>query len=208
MSIVLSLAAIFFLLVGNELWRKRRASHSEHHRKLIHIGVGTFVAFWPLYMSWNVIRLISIAFLVGVLISRSLKIFASIHEVERFSLGEVCFALAVGTLTFITKADWIYIACLLQMSLADGMAAIVGLHWGKHNSYRVFTAKKSIAGTTAFFVTSLTIFLIAKFASAAVVPIWVLLVASLIATLVENIALYGLDDLFLPVIAAVILTRL
>lgn len=208
MYLLLSLAAVALLLVVNEMWWRRKASHSEHHRKLVHMLVGTFVAFWPYYLNWTEIRLVSLAFLVGVALSKVLNIFASIHEVERFSLGEICFALSVGALTFITHQDWIYTASLLQMSLADGMAAIVGLHWGQNNSYKVFGSKKSLAGSLAFLIVSLAILITAKYLSGSNLALWLIPVAALIATGVENIAIYGLDDLLLPLVTAIILTRL
>lgn len=208
MYLLLSMAAVGVLLLGNEFWWRHKASHGEHHRKLVHMLVGTFVAFWPFYLSWTDIRIISLAFLLGVALSKGLNIFASIHEVERFSVGEICFALSVGVLTFITHTDWIYAASILLMSLADGAAAIVGLHFGRNNSYKVFGYKKSLAGTGTFFIVSLAILFAAKFMSGSSIALWVIPVASIIATGVENITIYGFDDLFLPVVTAVILTRL
>ncbi len=207
MYVLLSLAIIGLLLVSNELlWRKKEA-HTEHQRKIIHIIVGTFVAFFPLYMSWNDIRLISLAFLLVVILSKTFNIFGSIHRVERFSLGEICFALAIGVLTFISTSDWIYIASILQMSLADGLAAIAGVNLGKNNSYKIFGATKSIAGSLTCFVVSLVILIIASAAAQIHISFGVLLFASVIATAVENIAIYGLDNIFLPLAVAFILTR-
>ena len=103
MYVILSLALIAILLISNELLWRKKSTHKEHQRKIAHILIGTFAAFFPLYMSWTDIRLISLAFLVVVILSKFLNIFSSIHQVERFTLGEICFALAVGGLTFITK---------------------------------------------------------------------------------------------------------
>ena len=207
MFVLLSLALIAALLIANELIWRKKDTHQEHQRKIIHIVVGSFAAFFPLYMSWTDIRLISLAFLVVVGLSKALNIFSSIHQVDRFSLGEICFALAVGGLTFITSTDWIYIASLLQMSLADGLAAIVGVNFGKNNSYKVFGATKSVVGSLTCFIVSLAILIITVLISNAHINFWILVMASLIATIVENIAVYGLDNLFLPLVVAVILSR-
>ena len=174
----------------------------------MHIIVGTFVAFFPLYMSWTDIRLISLAFLVVVGLSKVLNIFGAIHQVERFSIGEICFALAVGALTFITKSDWIYTASILQMSLADGLAAVIGVRFGKSNSYKVFGVVKSIAGTLTCFVVSLLVLFIVVAISGVKINPGILVFASVIATAVENIGVYGLDNLFLPLAVAFILIRL
>lgn len=205
MYIFLSLAAIAGLLIANELWWRYRDTHKEHPRKVVHIFVGSFVAFWPLFMSWDAIRLISLAFLGGVVLSKALNIFASIHEVERFSLGEISFALAVGLLTFVTKSDFIYIVSILQMSLADGLAAIIGVHYGKKNSYKVFGHTKSVAGTLTFFICSLAIIIIGRSIVHAQLSWYLVLVTSILATITENIAVWGLDNLLLPVLVALIL---
>lgn len=205
--VVLTLFVIAVVLVVNEVWLAKKMAHKEHARKLIHIFVGSFAAFWPLYLSWNDIRLISLAFLIGILLSKSLNIFSSIHSVERFSLGEISFALVVGVLTFITTSRWIYAASLLQMSLADGVAAIVGVNYGRNNRYKVLGATKSLSGTIAFLVTSLIILFAASAINGGPISYVLLLVTALVATGVENLAIYGLDNIFLAVITALILTH-
>ena len=206
--ITISLLVIAIVLVINELWWRNKASHAEHHRKFVHITVGTFVAFWPYYLSWTEIRLLSLVLLVAIAASKTLKIFASIHAVDRATVGEICFALAVGGLTFVTRSDWIYTASLLQMSLADGLAAIVGIHFRRNNGYKVLGAQKSVAGTLSFFIISLSILIIARLVSGTVFELWLVLVTSLAATLSESIASYGLDNLLLPMVSAFMLTRL
>ncbi len=206
--VLISLSAIAFILIANESVWRHKSGHKEHYRKAVHMLVGVFVSLWPYYLSWNEIRLISLAFLIVVAVSKILNIFASIHEVERFSVGEISFALAVGLITYATKTDWIYTAALLQMSLADGLAAIIGVHFGRKNSYKVFGAKKSIAGTLAFFIVSIVIFSIINYIASAEVSFWVLLGVSALITMVENTAVYGFDNLLIPLVSALILTRL
>lgn len=205
---ILSLFAIALILVANESVWRRKSGHKEHYRKTVHMLVGVLVSLWPYYLTWNEIRLISLAFLAVVAVSKLLNIFASIHEVERFSIGEISFALAVGLITYVTKTNWIYTAALLQMSLADGVAAIVGVHYGHKNSYKVFGAKKSIAGTLAFFVTSIAILLIIDYLAKANLSLILMLGVSLLVTMVENVAVYGLDNLLIPLVTALILTKL
>lgn len=207
MYILLSLAAIAFLLIANELWARRRGSTSEHSRKAVHILVGSFVAFWPLFMSWTDIRIISLAFLVVVIVSQALNIFTSIHGVERFSLGEICFALAVGLLTFVTQSHYIYAVAILQMALADGLAAIVGLHWGKTNRYKLLGQVKSVAGTLTFLVVSLAIIFIGREIAHVQLDWYLGVVAAIFATVIENLALWGIDNLLLPLVVALVLIR-
>ncbi len=207
MYIILSVLIVGLVLFANEHHWRNKASQSELSRKIIHIFVGSFVAFWPLYISWDWIRIISLAFLLVVLISKGLNIFASIHEIERFSVGEVCFALAVGGITFITKNDWIYAVALLQMSLADGLAAIFGVRFGKSTMYKVFGAAKSLVGSATFLITSLLILIIVSSLVNLGLSVVLILLTALAATAVENFSVYGLDNLLIPIAVTLILSH-
>jgi dolichol kinase len=120
-------------------------------------------------------------------------------------LGEISFALSVGLLTFITKNDFIYAVSLLQMGLADGLAAVVGVRYGKNNTYKILGHKKSAAGTFTFFICSLAIIFIGS-SLANIHLIWyIALGASTLATVIENIAVWGLDNLLLPLAVSLLL---
>lgn len=205
---LLAATAVFVLLVLAELWWRRRQVHGEFSRKLVHVTVGTFVAFWPFFLSWNEIRILSVAFLLGVVISKYLGLFNAIHSVQRPTWGEVFFALAVGALTFITQDKWVYAAAVLQMGLADGLAAVVGIKYGNATRYLVLGHRKSIIGTTTFFATSLLVLLGFNYwASGPVEPIQLLGIAAL-ATAIENIGVKGFDNLLVPVTVGLLLTHL
>lgn len=208
MKILLAAIAVFVLLVMAELWWRRRPVHGEFSRKLVHVTVGSFVAFWPFFLSWNEIRVLSVAFLLGVVISKYLGLFNAIHSVQRPTWGEVFFALAVGVLTFITQDQWVYAAAVLQMGLADGLAAVVGIKYGNATRYLVLGHRKSIVGTMTFFATSLIVLQgFNLWASSPVEPIQLLGIAAL-ATVIENIGVKGFDNLLVPVTVGLLLTHL
>jgi phytol kinase len=201
MAVLLTLVAIALLLAANELWWRKQKVHNELNRKFVHITVGSFVAFWPYFLSWNTIRILSLAFLVGVAVSKYFGIFKAIHSVTRPTWGEVYFALAVGLTTFITDKPAVYTAALLLMSLSDGLAAVVGTRYGKGNDYAVMGARKSLAGTGTFLVCSYVVLLGIAVLSAPVSPLACLGIA-VGATVLENIADQGLDNLVVPLLAA------
>ena len=89
MTLILTILTVFILLVANELWWRRKKVQDEFSRKFIHITVGSFVAFWPFFLDWNDIKLLSIAFIVVVLASKQLKVFQAIHSVQRPTHGEL-----------------------------------------------------------------------------------------------------------------------
>ena len=208
MYFIAAILAVFVVLVSSEIWWRKRAMHGEFSRKFVHITVGSFVAFWPFFLSWNQIRLLSLAFLIVVSLSKYLHIFRTIHSVQRPTWGEIFFALAVGGVTLITQNKWIYMASLLQMSLADGLAAVVGVRYGQSNSYEVFKHPKSIIGSLTFLVISVLI--LVGFMHYAQVGLAVSAIAALAvgATLIENCGVGGLDNLLVPLAVAAALRLL
>ena len=207
-QLMYAVAVTFLLLVLSEVIWRRTDIHHELARKIVHMSVGTFVAFWPFFLSWNQIRLLSLAFVVVVLISQYLNIFRAIHGVDRPTWGEILFALATGLVTYITRDPYVYAAAILQMSLADGMAAVVGTALGKTDRYRVFGQYKSLAGSAAFLIVSYGV--LVWFARASATPLTNVQLGffAIVATLIENVSVRGLDNIVLPVFISLFLSHL
>lgn len=205
MNVILAIAIIFILVILNEIWWRKLKRHSELSRKLVHILVGSFVAFWPYIMSTNYIRLLSLSFLVVILTSLKFNIFKSIHSVGRDSLGEIYFALSVGLITFINPSHIVYTIALLNMSLADGLAALVGTYYGMNRKYKVYGRTKTVLGSLTFFIVSLLLILIfVDNTGHSFNLLYVVLAGGL--TLIENISPTGMDNLLVPLVTALFLS--
>ena len=204
MNIFIALSIVFMLLVINEIWWRRKKKHSELSRKLIHILVGSFVAFWPYIMSVNSIRIISVLFTIVVFSSMKFNIFKSIHTVKRDSLGEIYFAISVGLITFINPSHLVYTISLLTMSLADGLAALVGTYYGMNRKYKVYGRAKTVLGSLTFFIVALVLILIYIDKTGHVISLGYLALAAGL-TLIENISPKGMDNLLVPLVAALFL---
>jgi phytol kinase len=205
MALILTILTVFILLILNELWWRRRPIHSELSRKFVHVTVGSFVAFWPYFLAWREIQLLSIAFLIAIALSKYLHIFQAIHSVQRPTWGEVLFAMAVGGITLITHNKAIYATALLQMSLADGMAAVIGTRYGNRQKYSILGYTKSVLGTLTFFVISTLILTsFSHYAHVYLAPGRIVGMAAL-ASVIENFAIRGLDNLLVPVAVALML---
>lgn len=202
MTFVLSVIVVLILLVTSELWWRKHDKHGEISRKFVHITVGSFVAFWPYFLTPHQIMLLSLAFLIGVLTSRYLNIFRAIHSVQRPTLGEFWFALVVGLLAFVTDHPHIYTTALLVMAAADGLAAVVGTHYGKKQRYTVFGSTKSVVGTATFFVVSGLILLGYVLTTHGALAWPLILPIAIVATMLENAAVRGLDNLLVPLFIA------
>lgn len=206
MTVFIAVCIVLALLLLNEYWWHRRRVHGELSRKFIHITVGSFVAFWPFFLPWSAIQLLSVAFLLGVALSKYLHIFQAIHSVQRPTWGEIYFALAVGLTTLITHNKWIYMISLLQMSLADGLAAVIGVRYGKRHHYLVMGHPKSVVGSATFFVISLALLIGFNIWSGETISPWFMLGVASVATLIENLGAKGLDNILIPLFVASMLS--
>ncbi len=209
-ALMLSIIAVFVLLIiGEWLWRTRRLK-GEFGRKFIHITIGTFVAFWPFYMSFGTIQIISVAFLLVVLASRYLNIFEAIHTINRKSWGDPLFAVGIGLAAHFTDSAWIFAAAILHMSLADGLAAVIGKRYGGDNVYKVLGYTKSVIGSATFLIVSFLILCLALSRGSAGVSLFspLLIWLPISALVLENFGIYGLDNIFVPLLIVVVLSRL
>lgn len=195
------------LCLGEYGWRKGWLKN-EIGRKFTHIIVGSFVAFWPLFLSWYQIFFLSAAFVAVVSASKYFGVFRAIHSVQRPTWGEVFFAVSVGLLALLTRDGWMYMAALLHMSLADGLAAIIGTQFGKKTQYTVLGHTKSVVGSVTFFVVSIIIIAGYSIGTDTSIGLGLLLATSFVATVLENASTRGLDNITVPVWVAIVLSKL
>lgn len=198
---------VFTILVIAEFGAREGWLRNEFGRKFVHITVGSFVAFWPLLLEWSQIIILSLAFIAVIAVSKYLNLFSAIHSVQRPTWGEIYFALTVGILAFVTQDGWIYMAALLHMSLADGLAAIIGLRYGKRSRYSIFGHVKSAVGSLTFLLSSFTILTFYMIGAETALAWPLIAVIALGATVLENISPRGLDNLTTPLWVAFILVQ-
>ena len=208
MAFISSVLIVFTLIMVSEWWWRKTKKHDELSRKFVHITVGSFVAFWPYLLSLNQIKLLSLAFIVVVVISKYFNIFKAIHSVQRPTNGELWFALAVGSMAFWVHDAHIFTTSLLIMALADGLAAIVGVSYGKTNSYKVLGLQKSLAGTATFVLVSYVILLSYWVMNGQGQSVLYILPIAVIAAIIENFGYKGLDNLLVPIYVAAALTMI
>jgi phytol kinase len=203
---VVAIAVIFVIVIFAEYLSRYKGVHSELTRKMVHILVGVFVAFWPYFLSWRQIQLISFLFLATVIWSIKFNIFNSIHAVTRNKVGEVAFALVIGILSLISSKDWVFTAAMLHLSLADGFAAVFGLAYGEGTTYKILGRTKSVVGSLAFFFTSVGIMVCYAAFSHLSYSGFTLIGLPVLATLAENVSGEGTDNMVVPLLVALVLT--
>lgn len=207
-ELALAVMPVFSVLVLTEVLWRNNSLRGESARKLVHIVVGSYVAFWPFLISFQAIQIISVAFLLVVGLSLKFGIFKAIHGVARRTWGEVLFAVGIGLTAVLTKQPWVFTACILHMSVADGFAALAGKRWGKGNRYYVGGHEKSLVGTFVFWFCSLLITGLAIVnlpALQADASVYLFLIP-LATSLIENIGIGGTDNVFVPLLVYLVLT--
>jgi phytol kinase len=197
-----SVILILVILLLAEYGSRAKGIHSELTRKFIHMSVGTFVAFWPFFLGWGKVQLLSVAFFVVIMLSLKFNIFRSIHAVSRGGFGEVMFAMVIGILAVICTEPWIFAVAMLHLSLGDGLAAVVGTLWGDKHEYKIFGSIRSYAGTATFLIVSIAIMSLYVIFGDGEASVMMLAGLPLLATFTENISIHGTDNLFVPIVVA------
>lgn len=213
-KLLLAIVPVAVVLALSEFLWRRKIIKGERARKFIHIIAGVWMAFWPLYLPFDGIFLLGICALVLLLYSRFTNLFHAIYAVKRRTYGELFYAVAIVSCSYIGKEAWIYVTSILLLALADGGAAVIGRIWGVSNQYKVFRSKnliKSVSGTAAFMILaylSVGIGLLLAGGYDDVGHGALLFTVPLVLTVIENISPYGLDNLITPLFATLVLNSI
>jgi phytol kinase len=193
---------ILLLVSGVEYFCRGKKYPNEYTRKFIHILVGTYAAFWPLFLSWLNIELLGIGALCALIVSRMFHVFRSMHFVRQHPTGEFLASMSITLIALISHDALLFAIAILHLSLADGFAAIAGTKLGKKTSYIVFGSRKSIIGSGVFFVISVVLVSVYIVFDHNRVAWPVLIWLPPLATLTENLAVNGTDNLLVPLVVA------
>jgi phytol kinase len=201
---VVSLAA---LPAAVEIARRRQLlPGGEIPRKVVHVGAALLVVPLPFLLSFHAIALLGLAFAAVLALSRTHGILSAVHDVERRSYGEIMFPLGVAAAALLFPERELFLYGLLVVGLADGLAAPVGLRFGR----RRLPGGKTEWGSAAFFgVAAAAGTLVLAFAGHEPATVAaVALVAAACLTVAESVLWAGFDNLVLPALSAALLAVL
>ena len=205
-AIVAALTVVAGLLVLVELLWRENIIKRTNGRALVHILVSCWVAFWPLFLSFRTISYIAVAMLAVVVVSRYFNVFKAIHKTKRKTIGEFLFPLAILACAQLANNGAVFAVAMLQLGLADGLASIIGSKT-LYKKYAVLGQEKSVGGTLTFLLTAVVLVIAAfiykgTWGVEAAIMLAVLPAATAAA---ENISVFGLDDLTVPLLSVVLL---
>jgi len=212
LAVIACLGGLLALLIITELLYKHKLLKGEYHRKFLHITAGSFIAFWPWLISWRSIQILGVLMLLVILANRY-STFFNYHgrRLGRTTYGDIFLALAILVCAFITHNRIFFALAILEVALADGVAAIAGLAYGKGWDYKVFGCKKTVIGTMAFWIITASILPAGLLAAHNIFSLkdyyFLLLLLPPALTILENLAVFGIDNIVIPV-ALIIILRL
>ncbi len=202
--VIAGIAILFF--ITEYLWRSKKFTH-ETVRKFLHISLGTFIAFWPFFLPRYLIISLALGFIISVFIVRKIKffsrkftIFKSVKKLDRQSHGELYFSIGILVASLLTTNKYIFLVAILNLSISDGLAAILGKKYGKSTKYTVFGAKKSLIGSLVFYICALII-LVAYYAFSNQLPsLATVILFPPFLTFIESLSTSGIDNLLIPIV--------
>ena len=103
-----TLGIVFVILLLNEYLWKKRILRGEASRKFMHIIIGTFGAFWPFFLTYGQIFIISMGALGFIILLRYTKVFRSLYTVRRKSWGDLIAPATIGILATLEPTKLVF----------------------------------------------------------------------------------------------------
>jgi len=211
LALILAFVYVLVAIGLGELLRRSLHASREFTRKFIHIAVGMIsvptVIMFP-SLGWAVIP--PLAFVVINYLDYRYGVIQAMMSSNRSNLGTVYFPISFAAILALFWGDparpatypHLIVAALMPMTWGDALAAIAGERWGQKR-YTVLGSTRSFLGSATMFVVSALATFLALGASPAAIS--VALVTALGATIAEAVSPWGIDNLTVPAVSALII---
>lgn len=204
LSVFVCLAGVFILLIIAELLDQKKVLRGDLQRQFLHITIGSFIAFWPWLISLGSIAWIGGAMLAVVLLNYKVKLVDLHTGINRRSYGDIFYALGIIFSALLTDEKAFFAIAILIMAIGDGLANVIGQRYGKRWKYQFLGHSKTVIGSMTVWLVSMVVLGIGLLFSQNLVDYsayaTLLLVVPPILVIVENAAIWGLDNLLVPIV--------
>ncbi len=208
------MAGLFSAMVAvAETLARQTAIPPEFSRKLVHLGGGLGCLLFPLLVESSLtVLLLAVSFGFGLWFGETRGYLKCLSGVSRKSKGSLYYPFAIAAL-FRLSADryWLYFSGVMILTVSDTAAALVG---GRYGSIRYRAGgtgeRKSLQGSLAFWLLSFMIVYVPLRISGDFGILQTTMAAFLTATLLtgaEAVATGGRDNIYVPILAALILIK-
>ena len=192
---------IITILIIAFLCKKYFPTKDELSRKIIHIGTGPVILLaWLFDIPKNIAFFSAFFITIALGINYQYRLLPAIEDIERKSFGTIAYGISITLLLLLfwpRYASSISIG-ILSMAFGDGLAGLIGKSINSPK-WSVLGQTKSIAGTfTMGVVVGITTTTIYSINNLDIQPLEIIVI-SLIATFLEQISPWGIDNITVPI---------
>ncbi len=206
-----SFAYVFAAIGIAEGLRKWRGYSVEFTRKFIHIAVGMWAYGTVLLFERRTFAIISpLAFVAINAFSYWQGTFKAMETGEKGQLGTIYFPISFAALIWLLwDHPHLLVASLMPMTWGDALAAVVGRRIGRRH-YTVAGSTRSLEGSAVMFLagwvaTLVPLLLLAPASLTPAAAVGAATVTALGAMVIEAISPWGIDNLTVPAVSALLL---
>jgi phytol kinase len=210
-ALLVSFAYVFAMIGIAEGLRKWRGYSVEFTRKSIHVAVGMWAYGTALLFERHAFAIIPPLVFVAInTFSYWQGTFKAMETGEKGQLGTIYFPISFAVLVWLLwDRPHLLVASLMPMTWGDALAAVVGRRIGQHR-YTVAGSTRSLEGSAVMFLVSWAatlapLLLLTPATTNLVAVAGIAAVTSLGATIIEAISPWGIDNLTVPAVSALIL---
>ena len=198
--IVIALWIITILVIAF-LCKKYFPKKEELSRKIIHIGTGPVILLaWFFDIPKNIAFCCAFFITIALSINYQYRFLPALEDIERKSFGTIAYGISITLLLLLfwpRHASSISIG-ILSMAFGDGLAGLMGRSIDSPK-WSILGQSKSIVGTlTMGSVVAITTATISSINNLGVQPVQILLI-SIIASFLEQISPWGIDNITVPI---------
>ena len=198
--IVIALWIITILLIAF-ICKRYFPNKEELSRKIIHIGTGPVIILaWLFDIPRNIAFLSAFLITIALGVNYQYRLLPAIEDVERKSFGTIAYGISI---TLLLLLFWPHYAAsisigVLSMAFGDGLAGLIGKSIVSPK-WSILGQTKSTVGTlTMTSVVAITTSIISSTSNLGIQPLEIILI-SLIATFLEQLSPWGIDNLTVPI---------
>ena len=210
-ALIASFIYVFAAIGIAEGLRKWRGYPAEFTRKFIHIAVGMWAYGTVLLFEHRAFAAIPpLAFVAINGFSYWQGTFKAMETGEKENLGTIYFPISFAVLIWLFWGrPHLLVASLMPMTWGDALAAVLGRRFGRRR-YTILGSARSLEGSAAMFLagwaaTLVPLLLLAPTPLSLGAAVGIAAATALGATVIEALSPWGVDNLTVPAISALIL---
>ncbi len=192
---------ISIVLIISIVAKKINPRNKELTRKIVHIGTGPVIGLaWWLKIESEIAILFSSIITIALLINYQMQWLTAIEDINRKSFGTIAYGLSITILLSLLWSTNPGAVCagVLMMAFGDGLAGLIGKAF-KSPTWKIAGQQKSCIGTLTMFVIGIGLLLAINLIQSDQLMIFNIVFIALIATTLEQIGPYGIDNLTVPI---------